>query len=116
MPRNSSKAVGPSSNARRSCSDSFPLPVPVPACPCSVTAMEAPFFVTFPDSRDASDPRDGQQGEVLPARIRPRWAPITWFTGRGTVPGVQLVVPAVFDGSFLDAVADVPITHLYGSL
>ncbi|HET9771409.1 MAG TPA: U32 family peptidase, partial [Acidimicrobiia bacterium] len=29
---------------------------------------------------------------------------------------MQLVVPAVFDGTFLDAVADVPISHLYGSL
>ncbi len=35
---------------------------------------------------------------------------------RGTVAQVQLVVPAVFDETFLDAVADVPITHLYGSL
>jgi hypothetical protein len=29
---------------------------------------------------------------------------------------VELVVPAVFDESFLDATSDVPITHLYGSL
>ena len=31
-------------------------------------------------------------------------------------PGVQLVVPAVFDDTFLEAMAGVPISHLYGSL